>query len=220
MEKNLTIHKNKNKKNKKMKWASLMIAGLMTLSSCSSTGSSKKGISEYEKTMEGRRTQEISKTEEKLPAAVDVSSKRKTNDDEVQTIKPNKEIVHNTDHMYDLENMERMRWRDYFKTGTFSYTIYFGKPGRKIEESKIEKDPFFSITELNNIRNPLNPMNLKRSDPLLYHFLDKQMNDYNEKNPENQKSMEDFILNYIRFFGFDILDKVKEGKIKFEKVNY
>lgn len=212
MEKNLALHKNKKKK-KKIMWASLMMAGLMTLSSCSTTLSSRKETSEYEKRI---KTEQVSKTEENKPAGVDLSSNSKMNNKR-REITQNQ--VQNTDHKHDVENMERMRWRDYFQTGTVTiFSFNFGKPGRKIQEKETKKDPFFSITELDNIMNPLHPHNLERSDPLLYKLLKNQMDDYNKKNPDNQKKMEEFILNYIRFFGFDILDKIKSGEIKFEKI--
>lgn len=229
MKKNLTLNKNnksKNKKSKKLKWASLMIAGLMTINSCAPTFVSRREKRESEKISDEKRTEEIAKTEEKKPAGVDLSSKPKMNNEkenneaeEKVEKQKTKNIEQNTDHMYDVRNMERMRWRGYFETGTFTlFSFNFGKPGRKIERKEITKDPYFSITELDNIRNPLNPHNLERSDPQLYRFLEKQTLEYNEKNPDNQKTIEDFILNYIRFFGFDILDQIKDGRIRFERI--
>jgi hypothetical protein len=222
MEKKLILHKNKKQKNlNKLKWASLMIAGLMTLNSCSTTITSKREKGEYERTMEGIKTHQVSKTQEKLPAGVDVNSKSKT-ENKIEKRKSKDQLVfRNANHMQYLDNIEKIKWRDYFKTGTVTIlSISFGKEGRKIKEKSIEKDPYFSITELDNIRNPLNPINLKISDPMLYDFLDDQMKIYNQNNPKNQKTMEDFILNYIKFFGFDILDKIKIGEIKFEQIKY
>ncbi len=41
---------------------------------------------------------------------------------------------------------------------------------------------------------------------------------HNINKPDNPITINNLILNYIRFFGFDILDKIKNGEVKFEKV--
>lgn len=164
----------KKKNNKKAKWASLMVAGLMVLNSCSSTGNT--GL-----------------TQEKIIR-----------------------------HTYDLCEISKMKDKNRFETGIISiFYINFGKEGKPIKREDDKNDmyrDYFSITKLDDIRNPLNPINLKKTDPLLYKILSEQVMIHNINKPDNPITINNLILNYIRFFGFDILDKIKNGEVKFEKV--
>jgi hypothetical protein len=177
----------KKKNNKKAKWASLMVAGLMVLNSCSSTGNTSLNENEINRGKISLRnyTQEIK-------------------------------------HTYDLCEISKMKDKDRFETGIISiFYINFGKEGKPIKREDDKNDmyrDYFSITKLDDIRNPLNPINLKKTDPLLYKILSEQVMIHNINKPDNPITINNLILNYIRFFGFDILDKIKNGEVKFEKV--